>query len=626
MPSNKSSANKSKAEAQRKKPPPQHQEAGDLRGSQKSIQDLFSTSKQGLDRSADEALLSSPNKRLKRDHTPSTTLTSPQPRTIYADQMYNFTSSKAKTKSEVVDLTTSPNGSPVKKGVNAANRPTNMALHQGPRRLVVKNLKSIPRQNPDEYYNRVWLQLDAALSAIFKDDQLPYSMEELYKGVEFSCRQDRAPNLFEKLQGRCIQSMKTQTREFSAQAAKLESDIDILRNVVNIWQRWNRQFDMTRSIFFYLDRSYLIHAAHLPTLQELGTNLFRDHIFLNSSLRPKILQGACDLVAAERRNSLSADNGNLLCKAIDMFHALAVYTKYFEPKLLCDSEKYFASWAKQAVSSNDLAGFVQMCDRMIEQESARSDKFGLEQTTSKVLETYLEEILIEQQQDRLVVEKDLEDLLAANNVAILERLFSLLQRRYLGEKLRQPFEAYINKHGSEIVFDEKREQEMVTRLLDFKQRLDNILDKAFQRHEGLGHSLREAFECFINKSKRTNMTWGTDNPKPGEMIAKHVDAILKGGTKAVRSSSGATGDVLRPGDDDQGDTSEDEDAEISRSLDQVLDLFRFVHGKAVFEAFYKRDLARRLLLGRSASADAEKSMLSRLKSGESTEPLLCLTI
>ena len=33
----------------------------------------------------------------------------------------------------------------------------------------------------------------------------------------------------------------------------------------------------------------------------------------------------------------------------------------------------------------------------------------------------------------------------------------------------------------------------------------------------------------------------------------------------------------------------------------------------MFEAFYKKDLAKRLLLGKSASVDAEKSMLSKLK-------------
>jgi hypothetical protein len=35
----------------------------------------------------------------------------------------------------------------------------------------------------------------------------------------------------------------------------------------------------------------------------------------------------------------------------------------------------------------------------------------------------------------------------------------------------------------------------------------------------------------------------------------------------------------------------------------------------VFEAFYKKDLAKRLLLGRSASMDAEKLMISKLKAG-----------
>ena len=36
----------------------------------------------------------------------------------------------------------------------------------------------------------------------------------------------------------------------------------------------------------------------------------------------------------------------------------------------------------------------------------------------------------------------------------------------------------------------------------------------------------------------------------------------------------------------------------------------------MFEAFYKKDLAKRLLLSKSASYDAEKSMLLKLKQGE----------
>lgn len=48
-------------------------------------------------------------------------------------------------------------------------------------------------------------------------------------------------------------------------------------------------------------------------------------------------------------------------------------------------------------------------------------------------------------------------------------------------------------------------------------------------------------------------------------------------------------------------------------MEEALALFRLIQGKDVFEAFYKKDLARRLLTGRSASEDAERRMLALLK-------------
>ncbi|VDN25866.1 unnamed protein product [Gongylonema pulchrum] len=61
---------------------------------------------------------------------------------------------------------------------------------------------------------------------------------------------------------------------------------------------------------------------------------------------------------------------------------------------------------------------------------------------------------------------------------------------------------------------------------------------------------------------------------------------------------------------------ESTEEELETLMDDVIMIFRFVQGKDVFEAFYKKDLAKRLLLGRSASVDAEKSMLSKLKQGK----------
>jgi cullin 3 len=50
-----------------------------------------------------------------------------------------------------------------------------------------------------------------------------------------------------------------------------------------------------------------------------------------------------------------------------------------------------------------------------------------------------------------------------------------------------------------------------------------------------------------------------------------------------------------------------------QKLDQVITLFRYVSDKDVFEDFYKQHLALRLLLGKGASDDLEKLMISKLK-------------
>ena len=43
-------------------------------------------------------------------------------------------------------------------------------------------------------------------------------------------------------------------------------------------------------------------------------------------------------------------------------------------------------------------------------------------------------------------------------------------------------------------------------------------------------------------------------------------------------------------------------------------MHRYIDGKDMFEAFYKKDLSKRLLLDKSASVDAEKSMISKAAS------------
>lgn len=55
------------------------------------------------------------------------------------------------------------------------------------------------------------------------------------------------------------------------------------------------------------------------------------------------------------------------------------------------------------------------------------------------------------------------------------------------------------------------------------------------------------------------------------------------------------------------------DIEVEGILDKTITVFRYITEKDVFERYYKGHLAKRLLLGRSVSDDAERGMLAKLK-------------
>jgi len=367
-----------------------------------------------------------------------------------------------------------------------------------------------------------------------------------------------------------------------------------------------------------MDQSYLLRSSENPSINELGLNQFRINVFHDTTLKHKFMRGVLDLLDMDRKAAPGSADTSLLRPAIGLFHDLGTYSSDFEPAFNKDSRTFLSSWVDDQVSSRDLAPYVDEAHRMITREMSRCNVYNLDHSTRRELSLLIDKFLVEKQFEFLVDTSQVVRLLKTDDQNALEQTYSLLQRINKGAELKAPFDTYIIEEGSSIVFDENREAEMVILLLEFKGRLDYMVNFSFRKDEALGHTLRESFELFINKTKKTQANWNTDNPKPGEMIAKHLDMLLKGGIKAMSSSivTNSRASVRRPEDDDDEGTMADEDAEINKQLDQALELFRFVHGKAVFEAFYKKDLARRLLMGRSASADAERSMLSRLKTGK----------
>ncbi|KAI9745680.1 MAG: hypothetical protein M1818_001214 [Claussenomyces sp. TS43310] len=512
--------------------------------------------------------------------------------------------------------------------VDSMRRDSRFQPHAGAKKLMIKNLRKEPRTDVKVYYETISLQLDEALGAIFLRQQPRQPLERLYRDVEDLCRKGEAESLYEHLRRNCQAHLERKTLQVIQNNLGGKDSIEVLRGVHDCWQMWtshvvillspNDNFINTdlglqlqlRSIFGFLDRSFLLSSKLHPQLNDMAITLFRTVIFGSKQVAETTYRGVCDLVHLDRVNDNRFDR-TLLKDAITMLHVIDLYKAGFEPEFLLISKSFYVDFG-ETHSDQGLKYYISKCVTLLEKESRRCDLYNFDSGTKRRLLADTHRVLVKEHAADLLDQAGVSKLLEASDIDPLRDLYSLLLSSNMQGDLKGPWEEHIKQTGALIVKDPSKSDEMVIRLLELKRTLDVIIRDAFKKDEVFKFAMREAYSSFINDRKNT-LAWA-GNSLVGEVIAKYIDLLLRGGLKAVPRSL-ASDATDRSEAEKQGQASTgDEDAELDRQLEQGLELFRFIEGKDVFEAFYKKDLARRLLMGRSASQDAERSMLTKLKS------------
>uniref|UniRef100_A0A8C7UZD5 Cullin-4B n=1 Tax=Oncorhynchus mykiss TaxID=8022 RepID=A0A8C7UZD5_ONCMY len=422
------------------------------------------------------------------------------------------------------------------------------------KKLVIKNFKEKPKL-PENYTHETWQKLKEAVEAIQNSTSIKYNLEELYQAVENLCSHKISARLYKQLRVVCEDHIKAQIDKFREYPFLTL----FLKKIDNCWQDHCRQMIMIRSIFLFLDRTYVLQNSMLPSIWDMGLELFRFYIISDMKVQSKTIYGI--LLLIERERSGETIDRSLLRSLLSMLSDLQVW--------LCP----FTQGMGKSVPE-----YLHHVNKRLEEEADRVITY-LDQSTQKPLIATVEKQLLGEHLTS-TLQKGLNHLLDENRIQDLCLLYQLFSRVRGGVLvLLQHWIEYIKAFGSTIVINPEKDKTMVQELLDFKDKVDHIIDICFIKNEKFVNAMKEAFETFINK--RPN--------KPAELIAKHVDSKLRAGNKEAT------------------------DEELEKMLDKIMIIFRFIYGKDVFEAFYKKDLAKRLLVGKSASVDAEKSMLSKLK-------------
>ncbi|EDO49091.1 predicted protein [Nematostella vectensis] len=266
--------------------------------------------------------------------------------------------------------------------------------------------------------------------------------------------------------------------------------------------------------------------------------------------------------------------------------ALSLYESEFEKPLLQETGEYYRREAADLLAENPCSVYIQKVDVRIQDEDLRARKFLHPVSYSRVIRE-CEARMVEEHIPYLQAE--CRQMVRGEKCADLSRMYKLLKHIPRGlhvmvTELEQHVEETGQNHDTQKFICFQGPFQYVDAMLDVHSKFTKLIDETFHADQ--------AFHASLDKACTTIVNYRHDARKPSkspELLAKYCDLILKKSNKNLS------------------------DSELDEKLGEVIIVFKYIDDKDIFQKFYSKMLAKRLIHNLSISMDAEEAMISRLK-------------
>ncbi|KXX77857.1 Cullin-1 [Madurella mycetomatis] len=384
--------------------------------------------------------------------------------------------------------------------------------------------------------------------------------------------------------------------------SKAHKDEALLAFYIREWQRYTAAAKYIHHLFRYLNRHWVkreMDEGKKSTYDTYTLHLVRWRDVLFTQVSSKVMDAVLKLVEKQRNGetiecnqikqvvesfvSLGLDEGDFSKTTLD------VYRFHFERPFLEATKVYYQNESKQFVAENSVVEYMKKAEARLDEEEERV-KIYLHADIAIPLKKACNQVLIADHSN--ILRDEFQVLLDNDREEDMARMYSLLSRIPDGlDPLRTRFETHVRNAGlaavAKVALDaDKLEPKIyVDALLQIHTQYQGLVKRAFNDEPEFTRSLDNACREFVN---RNDVCKSGSNKSP-ELLAKYTDILLR------KSSTGV------------------EDAELENTLVQIMTVFKYIEDKDVFQKFYSRMLARRLVHSSSSSDDAETSMISKLK-------------
>ncbi|KAJ1736775.1 ubiquitin ligase (cullin) of SCF [Coemansia sp. Benny D160-2] len=388
------------------------------------------------------------------------------------------------------------------------------------------------------------------------------------------------------------------------------------------WNKYGDSAKLIHNIFSYLNRHW-IQREHdegnsVSDVNSLMLQLWRDRFFM--SIHGTLLEAVFNLMKRVRDGQVA--DINMVKSVADSFVALGsddigagskkmeVYDKYFLHPFIEATVQYYSAESERLLQESTIREYMNRVAERIKEEDERAELY-LHESSLREFGQALDKVLISKQKANLISE--FQPMLTALEGDDLRLLFTLLRR--LGESaglapLRDIFTTHVRAAGLEAVkqvSDSKAVAEpaagggqanearmFVSALLGVYELYAGLLQEAFSGDPGFSKSLDYACREFVN----TNAMCQGATSKASMLLATYCDMILKKGSTATRAA---------------GAEEASDEENLEKCLTQAVCIMRYLKDQDVFQKFYWKFMARRLVNEQSVSEHGEETMISKLK-------------
>ncbi|TPX37950.1 hypothetical protein SeMB42_g06778 [Synchytrium endobioticum] len=387
----------------------------------------------------------------------------------------------------------------------------------------------------------------------------------------------------------------------TSELQKIVQHDDIVAAYATEWEKYSTASRFTNIICEYLNKMSMNAARSSsakrkrPSIEALAFAIWKDLVVyqIRKCISNRLIRQIVSLIKSDRDGAVvhyeaarkSIDS--LVYLGRDTEFPLRIYMEEFETLYLAETRAYYEAESIKLISGNSISAYMHKAHQRLQDEMLRNQRYCDPTSHAKIIQVVEQQYIAAHQQR---IHAQFESMVENERAIDCSMAYSLLSRIPNGvDPLLLIFENYIASLGKSMVARlgaavAKDPREYVESLMDLQTKYVTFANDVFRADAAFVAAVDKAFRTIIN-----DMT-ANPNARGPEVLAKYCDSILRKNAKTNLTEN-----------------------DLEDRIARVMTLFKYVEDKDVFQKFYSKLLARRLIFETSVSEDAEASVISKLK-------------